>query len=64
MPSVDWRQTPEGLDASKGTTIAGGYTTRSATEQAARIAMGRYPLPRSVRLRLLREEHDGGRRAC
>lgn len=48
VPSVDFTRYPEGIDASTGSEIAGGFTIQSARDLAAELSAG--PLPVSLAL--------------
>jgi SecD/SecF fusion protein len=43
-PSIDYTKYPEGIDASNGSQISGGFTVSSARELAAVLGSGSLPL--------------------
>jgi SecD/SecF fusion protein len=44
VPSIDYTQYPEGIDASTGSQISGGFTITSAQNLAAELRSGALPV--------------------
>jgi SecD/SecF fusion protein len=51
-PSIDYTKFPEGIDASQGSEISGGFTPQTSKELAEEITAGTLP----VRIELRRED--------
>jgi preprotein translocase subunit SecD len=60
VPSIDFKQYPDGIDAANGSEITGSFTITTATTLANELASGALP----IKLKLISSELRSRRRSA